>query len=297
MNYFRNISETELKQKKDKALKAAWILSLLAPLVTGIAFILGQTNILLADFFRRTAELLALFLAWFVFRKVAKGSNREYNYGYHKLEDLSSLFVGLIMIISFIIILYSSINRLINPSPSGWLLPGLIIASLGFIVNGWFWKRNYQLNKKEPTPVFEAQWRLYRVKTLIDFFVIITLILDMTLSSNLWSIYIDFFASLIIASILLVSGLYLMNNALKNLTDKAPVAVEKIKTEIEPLLNKSMKISKVCCRKAGGCLFIDIFIVVEREKQIKEIQKIKENIIRKLNNKYSLVEAHIILNN
>ncbi len=297
MNFFQNISKTELKKKKGNTLKAAWILSLGAPLVTGIAFILGRTNILLADFFRRTAELLALFLSWVVFRKVAKGSNREYNYGYYKLEDVSSLFVGLIMIVSFVIILYSSLNRLLHPTPSGWLIPGLIIASLGFLVNGWFWQQNYRLNNRESTPVFEAQWRLYRAKTLIDFFIIITLIMDMTLSSNLWPIYIDFFASLVVACILLISGFHLFNRSLKNLIDKAPIAVEKIKNEIEQLLIEGIKISKICNRKAGGCFFIDIYVVVKEGKKIKEIQKVREKIIRKLSDEFPPAEVRIILNN
>ena len=296
MNYFQDLSQTELKQKKGKVLKAAWIISLGAPVGTGIAYLLGRTNILLADFFRRTAELLALFLAWVVFCKVEKGSNREYNYGYHKLEDLSSLFVGFIMIISFIIVLDNSVNRLIEPEPSGWLIPGLIIASLGVLVNGWFWQHNYRLNKRETTPVFETQWRLYRVKTLIDFFVIITLILDISLSNNLWSIYIDFIGSLVVASILLVSGFYLMKNAVNNLADRAPLPVEKIRSAIDPLLLTGMEIGNIRCRQAGGCLFIDVLVAVVQEKQVEEVEKVKEKIIRKIKDMFPLSDIQIILN-
>ena len=294
MKYFKDISETELKSKKERTLRAAWIISLLGPLATAVVFLLGRTNVLLADLFRRSSELLALFLSWIVFRKVERGSNVRYNYGYHRLEDIASFLVGMVMIISFVVVFYNSLGRLLDPDPSGWLIPGVILSGLGFLVNGWFWQRNYRLNHRESTPVFESQWRLYRVKTLIDFGVVLTLSFEIYMGSGMLAIYVDFLVSVLIAGFLLISGGFMVKDALMALADRAPLDVEEIFSELQNLNDQFSSLQEIRCRSAGGLIFIDIQVEFAADQKIDKIKQVEKKITDRLQDRFSNLEVQVI---
>ena len=60
-------------EKRQKTLFASLLLSLWAPLATGLAVIVGRSVTQFADFIRRTMEFLVLLLSWLVFRYLARG--------------------------------------------------------------------------------------------------------------------------------------------------------------------------------------------------------------------------------
>lgn len=161
--------------RKEKLLRAAWLVSLLAPLSTFIAYYLGETPVLLAIFLRRTNEFLALFLAWIIYIKSCQAEVSGQNNKSDKLEFLSGMIMGGVMIFSGVIILYSAINQLINQEPPGWLVPGIFISIAGMFVNGFFWYKNYNLNKTAYSLIMDNQWKFYRAKTLMDIVVLISL--------------------------------------------------------------------------------------------------------------------------
>ncbi|MFW5993960.1 MAG: cation transporter [Halanaerobiaceae bacterium] len=163
--------------RKEKLLRAAWLLSLLAPLSTFIAYYLGETPVLLAIFLRRTNEFMALFLAWIIYLKSCQAEVSGQEKEADKLEFLSGMIMGGVMIFSGIIILYSAINQLINQDPAGWLVPGILISIAGMFVNGFFWHKNYNLNKVSYSLIIDNQWKFYRAKTLMDIVVLISLII------------------------------------------------------------------------------------------------------------------------
>ena len=166
----------ESTREQEKILRAAWMVSLLAPLSTGLAYYLGQTSVLLADFLRRSNEFLALLLAWVVFIKVCQAEQEGQQDRVSWLERLSSSFMTLVMLISGGVVFYSAFNQLLSPEPPGWLILGIFISSAGLLVNGYFWYKNYQLDKKSNTVLMANQWRFYRAKTLMDLVVLTSLL-------------------------------------------------------------------------------------------------------------------------
>lgn len=204
MKNIKNIidrAEGDSIREKEKILRAAWLVSFLAPLSTAIAHYFGRTSILLADFLRRSNEFLALFLAWYLFIKICKlressrskqlENNRarkgEAAYSEEdisareksivKLEFISSIFMTAVMIFSGIIVLRSAVIQLTAPSPHGWLLPGLLINSGGLVVNGFFWYKNYRLHQQAGSQIIANQWKFYRAKTSLDFMILVSLII------------------------------------------------------------------------------------------------------------------------
>jgi|GEM_PF-619105 len=280
----------KLHQKKEKTLRAAWLISLWAPLGTGVALYFGQTTVLLADFLRRNSELLGLFLAWLAYKRVLKGPDNRFNFGAEKLEDMASLTVGIIMTGSSLIISFSAIQSFFNPQIPGWLVPGLFIAGGGVLVNGWFWFRFRGLNKQETTPIFTAQGGLYRAKTLIDCVVLITLI-GLTLGWE-WSVYIDPVGSLIIALFLLFTGINTSRISFWQLLDRAPK--QEVITEIKGALEKHCEIKKLKARSAGQKIFLEVELDFPGEKTLDNFGEKAFFVKEKLESKWPNLKVSIL---
>jgi len=59
--------------RRERTLRLALALSAWGPLATGVAVLLSHSSTQLADFLRRSAELLAIALAWGVARRLRQG--------------------------------------------------------------------------------------------------------------------------------------------------------------------------------------------------------------------------------
>ncbi|MDP3487417.1 MAG: hypothetical protein Q8S19_05720, partial [Bacillota bacterium] len=57
---------------RERTLLIALLLSMWAPLATGYAVMMSHSTTQLADFVRRTVDLVALFTSWFIFRTARK---------------------------------------------------------------------------------------------------------------------------------------------------------------------------------------------------------------------------------
>ena len=212
-----NTDQNEIYYKKEKTLRAAWMISLLGPFVTTYAFLVSQSATIFADLLRRTTELLSLFFSWFIFKKVNKTSITKPIYYSDKLENLSGLFISIVMFFSFGLIIVNTINEFADPKEVGWILPGLVIALFGVIINGYFWKRHRSLAKEESTPILEAQWQLYRSKTVVDSSVVITLVSSEIFTPYEWHLYIDPVGSIVVAIFVLASAIKVFKETITSL--------------------------------------------------------------------------------
>ncbi len=181
MKSIKNIvsqADSQSAAEKEKMLRAAWLVSLSAPISTAVAQYFGRTAILLADFLRRSNEFLALFLAWYVFIKICQLDSDNQEDRINKLERLSSIFMAVVMVISGIVIMYSAVSQILAPEEPGWLIPGLLINTGGLIVNSFFWYKNYKLDDKSSSVIMANQWKFYRAKASVDFMILASLLIS-----------------------------------------------------------------------------------------------------------------------
>lgn len=209
--------EKSYQKKRERTLFLSWTLSAWAPFAIGYSFFLSGAATLFADWFRKTIELLALFLSWFIYRKIISTKKPKKEIYIEKLEKKSSLIVALSMLLSFFVITLNSILQIINPnSGKGDNRLGLLFAIMGSIVNCFFWIRNYSFTKEKKSQLFEAQWKLYRLKTILDFNVIIVLSAGFYIRNQIYISLIDLIGSLFIALFLLISAIKLIKMSHNN---------------------------------------------------------------------------------
>ncbi len=200
---------------REKTLIAALLLSMWAPLTTGVAVILSRSTTQLADFIRRSVELMALFISWRVFRSVEKG--REVTPEQKaRLEKIAGLSVAAALCLSGLIMFIITLVRIDTFEPGGNVYPGLAIAILGLITNSWFWRRYTKMTREHYNPVIDSQRLMYRAKAVVDSCVIIALAsvaIDPTAPATR---YIDALGSAAVAMYLVWSAAGTLRTTLKN---------------------------------------------------------------------------------
>lgn len=152
---------------RERTLRAALLLSLWGPLATGLAVAMSRSATQLADFIRRSVELLALAASWWVFRRLERSGAPDPDTR-RRLERLAGLAVAAALGCSGLAILAVAALRLSAPPPEGNVYPGLAIAALGLLTNAWFWRRYARMTREHYNPIIAAQTGLYRAKALVD---------------------------------------------------------------------------------------------------------------------------------
>lgn len=202
-----------MKEKSgQKTLLASVVLSAPGPIVLGIALFFGRSSTQIADFVRRTAELVAIIVSWLTYKVTAKDSMSD-PVKKEKLERIANLCVGSAMSLSGIAMVL--ISLLSNHSEKGNVVLSLVIAILGAITNGWFWLRYRKLNREEPNAIIAVQSKLYRAKTLVDICVTTALAAIVIAPTSPTAYYLDIIGSVIVAIYLLINGLMIVFNKTK----------------------------------------------------------------------------------
>ena len=179
------------------------LMSAPGPLVVGLGLLTGRSSTQIADFVRRSSELLAIIMAYVVYKITNKDGICD-EYRKEKLERFSNLFVGAMMCLGGSIMLVLALTS--QSTDKGNVIPGLSIAVMGVIANTIFWRKYAKLNKASPNPIIAVQARLYRAKSLVDSCVTLALLSVVLAPGSQFSYYFDLAGSLIVAMYLIFCG-------------------------------------------------------------------------------------------
>lgn len=278
--------------ERAKALRMSFIAGLFDVLITACAFALSNSSVLLADFLKTTIEFIAVFLSLMAMRRVTRGADSIFQYGLGKLENLSSMFVGITMALSFMIITGMAFKNIIHPehvTGSGlWI--SIFSQTLYFFINGILSLKNYRAAKLGDSPIMASQARLFLTRFVGNLFILIALILSMTLKDFKWSVYIDPAASLIIALSIFLSTIGIFKNSFLDLLDKTLEENHQILIlgELALCFNEYEQIHGIRSRRSGNKIYIEIFIEFNPQKTVAEVSRtistLSANIASKIRN-------------
>lgn len=189
------------------------LMSAPGPLVVGLGLLAGRSSTQIADFVRRSAELLAIIMSFVVYEITTKDGRAESGKR-ERLERRSNAFVGAMMCLggSFMVLL----ALMADAGDKGNVIPGLAIAVMGVIANTAFWVKYTRLNKKQPNAILRVQSRLYRAKSLVDTCVTIALLSVVIAPQSAVSGWLDFAGSLIVALYLIWCGIRTILEAVRS---------------------------------------------------------------------------------
>jgi cation diffusion facilitator family transporter len=101
-----------------------------------VAFALTGSVGLLSDALESTVNIVAALVAIVALRTASKPGDAEHHYGHGKAEYFSALVEGVMIFVAALLIIYTAVERLINPRPLEQLGVGLAISVVASLVNG-----------------------------------------------------------------------------------------------------------------------------------------------------------------
>ena len=177
------------------------LMSAPGPIVVGLGLLAGRSSTQLADFVRRSAELLAIIMAFVSYRSTVNvDEDRK-----AAIERKNNIFVGAVMCLSGAAMLF--VTLMSEGGEKGNVIPGLVIAVLGVIANTIFWFRYARLSRSTGSSILAVQSRLYRAKSLVDCCVTIALATVAIFPTSPAAVYLDFIGSVIVAVYLIHCGI------------------------------------------------------------------------------------------
>ena len=180
------------------------LMSSYGPVILGLGLRVGHSSTQIADFTRRTAELLALIVAFAVYAVTNKEPGMPESRKLD-LERKGNLFTGVIMCTSGLSMLLLSL--LSGNEDKGNVVPALVIAILGVVANGIFWRRYSTLYRRQGNAILGVQARLYGAKTAVDACVVTALTAVLIFPGTEASYWLDRIGSLLVAVYMIRCGI------------------------------------------------------------------------------------------
>ena len=207
------------REKKSgyRTLLLSVLMSSYGPVILGLGLRVGHSSTQIADFTRRTAELLALIVAFIIYAVTNKRQELA-EAEKQALERKGNLFTGFIMCISGLSMLLLSI--LSPDTDKGNVVPALVIAFLGVVANSIFWRRYTTLFHRLGNAILGVQARLYGAKTAVDTCVVIALAAVLILPGTKVSFWLDRIGSLLVALYMIRCGMMTIREQENNLKSK-----------------------------------------------------------------------------
>lgn len=167
-----NVTTEAANLARGRTLRLAVILSAWAPLATGVAVVMSRSATQVADFVRRTIELVAVVVAYAAFARASRSPSAEHA---ERWDLTSNRVVAVALMASAVTIAMLALARGSAFRPGGNVVPGMAIAALGLITNAWFWRRYARFERERRSAIIGGQRVFYRAKCAVDAVVLVAL--------------------------------------------------------------------------------------------------------------------------
>ncbi len=260
-------------------------------LITLVAAIMSNSSVILADMLKTFLEFVAVFFSWLAIRSINRGRHKNFDYGFHKLENISGLFISFFMLACLLIITISASRSIMHPAEiSGigiWI--SYFAQILYGVINTFLYLRYRKMARLSVSPLCESQAKLFFTKAFGNVFIFISLNLSMLLGDFSWAHYIDPAASIIIALTILLSAFGIFKNSFCDLLDKTLEESDQIVIlrELARHFDEYEGIHGIRSRRAGSQAFIEILLEFSPEKTVAQAGEVIDSIRTAIESKIS----------
>jgi ferrous-iron efflux pump FieF len=233
-------------------------------LVTLGALVAAHSAVILADFCKTLLEFIAVVIAWVTLRSIQRAGHHEFNYGVGKLENLSSLVVGLLMCLCLGVIMTNAVLVLLQPAHISGAGVWVCLASqvVYCVVNSRLALQSRRLARSENSPLHDAQAGLFFTKAVGNGFIFLSLGLSKLLAAHSWSVYIDPVSSVLLAASILLAALGIFKNSTLDLMDRTLEEKHQmaILRSLANHFDRYAELREVRSRRSGRQVFVEIVL-------------------------------------
>ena len=238
-----------------KNIGVAFFLNVSFTIIEFIGGILTNSVAIISDAIHDLGDSLSLGLAWYFQKLSKKGSNKLYSYGYKRFSLLGAIVNSVILVVGSIFILAEAIPRIFEPEETS--AEGMfILAIIGIAVSG-----AAVLRTRGGTSINERVVSLHKLEDVLSWSALL-----------LGSLLIYFTGLTIFDPILSIAiSVFVLFNVFRNIRQVLPIILQGTPRELE-LQN-----------------------LVEEVKQIEHIENLHDLHVWSLDEEYSVLTVHVIL--
>ncbi|MDR2226354.1 cation diffusion facilitator family transporter [Providencia rettgeri] len=275
--------EFMVQQAKFKAAKKSTLISVLVNTLLSIwQIIIGvfsHSSGLIADGIHTLSDLIADFVVLIANKKSHKKPDEDHPYGHFRYENGASLILGIILLIVGVGMVWSAIEKLLNPD----LIPevhmiALVAALIALVAKEGLFRYMLHVAKKVNSSMLVANAWHARSDAASSLVVAIGIV------GNLCGLRIfDPLAAMIVGTFVFRMGFKFTNQSMQDLMDKG--ADEETLQEIRDVLDNIDELSgyhDLKTRKSGDFLLVDVHLELDGNMSITQGHDIAVNTRKKL---------------
>lgn len=253
--------------KTQKNILIAFLLNLLFSIIEFIGGVITNSVAIISDSIHDIGDAMSIGVSYFLERKSTKKPDNNYTYGYVRYSVLGSIITTFILLSGSILVIYNTIQRLINPVEINY--NGMIIfAILGVIINflaAYFTKEGDSLNQKSVN--------LHMIEDVLGWILVLIGAIIMKFTDIK---VIDPILSIGVAVFILINALKTLKEIVDLFLEKTPsnVDIEKVKEHLLEIQGV-MDVHHIHVRSIDGYNnYATMHVVAEGDyKQIKDMVK------------------------
>lgn len=255
-----------------------------------VGIISGSVSII-SEAAHSAIDLVASLIAFFSVRVSNMPPDKEHPYGHGKIENVSGVVEGLLIIIAAIWIVYHSIHSLIANEPVQYLKWGVVVMIVSAVVNFFVSRRLYKVAKETDSIALEAD--ALHLKTDIYTSVGVAAGIGLIWITG-WHI-LDPVIAILVALIILSEAYNLIRSAFNPLLDNSldQDEVDTITEIIGEFTNDCIGYHHLRTRKSGPYKYIDFHLEVPDNMTVKESHDLCDRLEERLKEKISAVDINI----
>ena len=239
----------------------------------------GHSQAVIADGVHSLSDVSTDLAVLFGVKFWSSPPDENHQYGHHRIEDLVTALIGMVLIATAIGIGYKSISTINDPTQQ----PGtvaLFAAVLSIILKEFLYRWTIRVGKKiKSSSVIANAWH-HRSDAFSSIPVVISV--SAALINPKWA-FIDHIGALIVSFFIFKVAWNIIRSAVFELTDRSATQIDRNKIHsIAVQVNGVRSVHAIRSRRLGSGLYVDLHIQVDGNLPVREGHDISEEVKRNL---------------
>jgi cation diffusion facilitator family transporter len=227
---------------------------------------------LLSDALESTVNVAAALLLMFTLRFSSRPADDDHPYGHAKAEYLSSFSEGLLIGVAGVLIVQTSVARLLHPEPVKASVLGLSLTVLASVINLIVGLRLARQGRQLHSPALLADGQHVLSDVWSSSLVLVGVLLAIATGWN----WLDPFIGLLVALLVLRVGWGVLRGAVGGLLDERlpPEDIVRLEQAIERHSASYLEVHDLRTRRAGRDIFVDFHLILPADMPLQQAHDI-----------------------
>ncbi|MDA8235957.1 MAG: cation diffusion facilitator family transporter [Clostridia bacterium] len=264
--------------------------TLLVVLKVLVGIIMGSVSVI-SEGIHSGLDLLAALIAYFSVKKAGEPADEIHPYGHGKYENVSGTVEALLIIVAALYIIYEGVRKLTVGVEVEALGLGMGVMGLSALVNFFVSRYLFRVAKETDSVALEADALHLRTDVYTSLGVLAGLVAIKVTGVTI----LDPIIAIVMALMILQAAYKLTKGAISDIIDTRLPDEEQaiIRNVLECCCDEYLEYHKLRTRKAGSERYIDLHLVVPKERPVSEVHALCDQIEADIKN--SLPNTHTLI--